>query len=172
MNTIFTQMRDSTPRHELDIVDRVWDQRNLFVRWPKRPLLFMPGTIRVKYHQYTRDQVQRLRDAGITPDTRSNGPAIMAYRLAGGERPTRVTLAKEWNIHHIYDGKFPALGKNDTVHAVTDGRYFTEASGLVAIHPIADALADEVPYFAWLLRREAFQRFGFDPDSVFQGQPA
>ena len=50
-----------------------------------------------------------------------------------------------------------------------DAALFTEAAGLVAAHPFADALADEVPYFAWLLRAEAYQRFGFDPDAVFGG---
>ena len=39
-------------------------------------------------------------------------------------------------------------------------------AGLVAIHPIAEALKDEYFYFAWLLRHEAFLRFGYDPDAV------
>jgi hypothetical protein len=93
----------------------------------------------------------------------------LAAGIAGGDRPQRVSPGREWSIHHIYDGKFPAPGKTETRHAVKDGRYFTEAAGLVAIHPIADALADEVPYFAWRLRREAFDRFGLDPDGVFGG---
>jgi hypothetical protein len=41
------------------------------------------------------------------------------------------------------------------------------ARGLVAIHPIAEALKDEYSCFAWLLRREAYLRFGCDPDGVF-----
>jgi hypothetical protein len=98
---------------------------------------------------------------------RSNGPAICAYKLAGGERPPRIVASRQWSVHHIYDGKFPAPGSITTAHAVKDGRYFTESAGLVAAHPVADALADEVPYFAWLLRAEAFRRFRFDPDQVF-----
>ena len=39
--------------------------------------------------------------------------------------------------------------------------------GLTATHPVAEALADEDFRFAWLLRREAFLRFGYDPDAVF-----
>lgn len=35
------------------------------------------------------------------------------------------------------------------------------------MHPIAEALKDEHFRFAWLLRREAFLRFGYDPDAVF-----
>jgi len=159
-----------TPQHILDVADRVWAQKNLFIKWPKSALLFMPGAVRVKYHEYTIEQKRRLRDAGVKADSRSNGPAVMAYLLAGGERPQRVSPGREWSIHHIYDGKFAALGAIATAHAVNDGRFFTEAAGLVAIHPIADALADEVPYFAWLLRREAYDRFGFDPDRVFRAK--
>ena len=42
-----------------------------------------------------------------------------------------------------------------------------QSAGLVAIHPVAEALKDEYSYFAWLLRHEAFLRFNYDPDSVF-----
>lgn len=48
-----------------------------------------------------------------------------------------------------------------------DGQLFTEAAGLVALHPVADSLADECAYFAWWLRQQAYERFGFDPDRVF-----
>lgn len=40
-------------------------------------------------------------------------------------------------------------------------------AGLVAIHPIAEALKDEYFYLAWKLRHEAFLRFGYDPDAIF-----
>ncbi len=161
------ELRKLTPLHILDITERVWKQRDLFILWPNHRLLFMPGTVRHNHHSYTEDQKVRLRAAGVVPDRRSNGPAIVAYLLAGGERPKRINGRHGWSIHHIYDGKFPAIGKEKTFHAVKDGKLFTEAAGLVAIHPIADALADEVPYFAWLLRHTAFEKFGFDPDNVF-----
>lgn len=163
-------LRAATPQYILDVADEVWAQKNLFIKWPKASLLFMPGAIRIDYHDYTIEQKRRLRDAGVKADSRSNGPAVMAYLLAGGERPRRTAPGREWSIHHIYDGKFPGPGAIATTHAVKDGRFFTEAAGLVAIHPIADALADEVPYFAWLLRREAYDRFGLDPDGVFGTQ--
>jgi len=51
-------------------------------------------------------------------------------------------------------------------HAMKDVKHFTLAAGLVAKHPIAKALKDEYFYFAWQLRHEAFQRFGYDPDAV------
>jgi len=41
---------------------------------------------------------------------------------------------------------------------------------LIATHPVADALCDEFPFFAWLLRAESFRRFGYDPDGVFSSQ--
>jgi len=53
------------------------------------------------------------------------------------------------------------------LHAVKDGKHFTQAAGLVAIHPVAEALKDEYFYVAWRLRHEAFLRFGYDPDRVF-----
>ncbi len=43
----------------------------------------------------------------------------------------------------------------------------TQSAGLVAIHPIADAMADEFACFAWLLRAKAFEKFHYDPDGVF-----
>jgi len=48
-----------------------------------------------------------------------------------------------------------------------NGKHFTQSAGLVAIHPIAEALKDEYFYFSWLLRYEAFLRFNYDPDGVF-----
>jgi hypothetical protein len=109
----------------------------------------------------------QLLKAGITPDSRSNGPAICSFLLAGGIRPVRET-GKGWNIHHLYDGKFPFDKNRVTTHAVKDGGYFTEAAGLVALHPLADAMADEFCDFAWWLRRGAYDKFGFDPDCVFK----
>ena len=45
-------------------------------------------------------------------------------------------------MHHIYDGKFPAPGHRKTAHAVKDQHLFTHSAGLVAVHPLADALAE------------------------------
>ena len=164
---LLAQLRRTTPEYILDLVDYVWRKRELFVKWPAKQMCFMPGCTRVDYHNYSAEQKAQLKAEGIAADSRSNGPAIMAFLLAGGERPGRAKPNKQWSVHHIYDGHFPLDGRSSTAHAVKDGRYFTEAAGLVAIHPIADALADEVPYFAWLLRFEAYKRFGFDPDEAF-----
>jgi len=149
------------------IVKIVRDNLPAFISWPKRSLLLLPGVTRdARYHQYPTEVKQQLIKAGITPDKRSNGPAICSFLLADGIRPVRET-GKGWNIHHLYDGKFPYNNNPTTTHAVKDGRFFTEAAGLVALHPLADAMADEFADFAWWLRREAYDRFGFDPDGVF-----
>ncbi|WP_149113504.1 hypothetical protein [Limnoglobus roseus] len=153
----------------LRIVDDVWANRTKFIRWPQKSLIFMPGTVRgkAKFHDYSVPQREQIKAAKIAADARSNGPAIMAYLLAGGERPLRSSGRKGWSIHHIYDGQHPHQDRTSSTRAVITGEYFTEAAGLVAIHPVADALADEVGYFAWLLRYEAYVRFRFDPDGVF-----
>ncbi len=164
-----SSLRCDTSEAVLEIAESVWTQREAFICWPERELLLMSGTVRESYHKYPADVRAKLEAAKVPVDTRSNGPAISAFKLAGGERPKRHGGRREWSVHHIYDGKFPAPGRTTTTHAVKDGRYFTHSGGLVAVHPIADALADEVPYFAWLLRAEAFRRFKFDPDNVFNG---
>lgn len=70
-------------------------------------------------------------------------------------------------MHHIYSGKFPYGAGRQTLHAAKHELHFTQSAGLVAVHPVADALCDELPCFSWLLRGMAFERFRYDPDSVF-----
>jgi hypothetical protein len=128
----------------------------------------MPGATReTRYHTYSDEQRERLFAAGISPDGRSNGPAVCAYLLAGGERPLRSNGRRGWSVHHVYDGQHPTPSRTESVRAVVRGDLFTHTGGLVAVHPVADALADEFRAFAWLLRLEAFKRCGFDPDGVF-----
>ena len=76
-----------------------------------------------------------------------------AYLFAGGERPNRRESNHEWTIHHIYDGKFALESGKPSVRAVNHGDHFSHSAGVVAIHPIADALADE--YFLLRLDAEA-----------------
>jgi hypothetical protein len=158
------------------VLIHLWVNRNDFIKWPKRSLLLWKGeTNKTRYHVYPSSIVSKLKKSNLTPNRLRNGPAIMAYRLAGGLRPARRLgrqgRKEDWNIHHIYDGQFAFFSSNrsgNTLHAVKDGRHFTQAAGLVAIHPIAHACADEYFWFAWQLRREAFRRFKYDPDQVFQ----
>ena len=147
---------------------------NSFVRFPERAVLLWHGCDRVKlegkkqkihkYPAFIKDAARRL---AINLDTRPNGPAIASFRFAGGERPMRFGSMNAWSIHHLYSGKFPHVGKADTLHGQKDGRHFTQSAGLVAVHPLADALSDELPAFSWLLRAHAFQKYGYDPDCVF-----
>jgi len=151
---------------EKKIIDEVWEHRDTYIKWPAKPRLLWPGCVRIKYHGIPDRIKEEARSKGVQVDSRSNGPAIMSILLAGGERPTRSN-GQGWHIDHIYDGKFPWATKMVSLHAVKDGKHFTQTAGLVAIHPIAEALKDEYFYVAWMLRHEAFLRFGYDPDRVF-----
>lgn len=139
-----------------------------WVKFPVEPILLWPGCNRdQKQHQFPKNLSYKLKKAGVPPYNRANGPALSSYLFAGGERPIR-TDESGWSIHHLYSGKFPHPNKRDTLHAVKNGSHFTMSAGLVAIHPVADAMADEYPCFTWYLRAKAFQLFGYDPDDVFQ----
>jgi hypothetical protein len=158
---------------ERRVLLQVWGNRNDFIKWPKHTLLLWKGeTNKTRYHVYPSSIVSKLKKANLTPNRLRNGPAIMAYRLAGGIRPPRRVGKQDWNIHHVYDGRFafPPSSSGETLHAVKHGKHFTQAAGLVAIHPIAHACADEYLWFAWQLRHEAFLRFGYDPDGVFSAR--
>lgn len=163
LNRKFDQLNPS----EKKIIREVWNHKKEFVQWPAKPRLLLPGRKRRKYHTYPDEIKRELKERRIARDSRSNGPAIMVYLLAGGKRPKRADSTKGWAIHHIYNGKFPFTESGKTLHAVKDGNHFTQSAGLVAIHPIAHALADEYFYFVWLLRCESFNRFNYDPDLVF-----
>jgi hypothetical protein len=143
-----------------------------FVKWPERAELLWQGCDRtVDYHKFP-DTLKRLfKERKFAGDARSNGPAIAAFRVAGGCRPTRAS-GKGWHIHHTYDGKFPYPdGEEASLRARDTGHHFTQSARLVAVHPVADALADEIAIFAWRLRAESFVHFGYDPQGAFSGKP-
>ncbi len=144
-------------------------QPNNFFEWPKRVSLLWPGCVRTEVdgqHQYPAAVKDHLDRLGIKADTRTNGPAIAAFLAAGGMRP--CWGGEGWHIHHIYDktGRISGI-TTEVPHAVHDGNYFTQSAGLVAAHPVAHYLAHQSDLLKWLLRREAFVRFGFDPMAVF-----
>jgi hypothetical protein len=148
-----------------------------FVQWPQRAVLLWDGCDRCppegkkqKYHRYPAAISQLAKAQKITLDSRPNGPARAAFMFAGGVRPERFGSTNATTMHHVYSGKFPYIGKVKTLHAVKFHKHFTQSAGVVASHPVADALGDEYPFFAWLLRYEAFKRFGYDPDGVFSSQ--
>jgi len=159
---------------ERSIAQCVGSNIEIFFRWPERAELLWDGCDRARqekgkqrYHQYLPDIKAKAKALKITLDSRSNGPAIAAYLMAGGDRPGRYTGNNKWSVHHIYNNKFPYIGRISTLHAVKEGKHFTHSAGLVAIHPIADQMCDEYPFMAWLLRAESYNRFGYDPDGVF-----
>jgi len=160
--------------HVRSVLNHVADHLDGFIAWPEKAMLLWQGCDRMpevgkklRYHSYPDGVKEIAKRHGVSLDTRPNGPAIAAYLIAGGHRPPRFGSANAWSIHHLYSGKFPYIGKSETTHATKLADHFTQSAGLVATHPIADALGDEYPFFAWMLRAMAFQRFGYDPDGVF-----
>jgi hypothetical protein len=152
----------------LHIIDNIDE----FAKWPSRSLLLIEGvTRREKYHQYPENIVSSARHVGIRLDRRTNGPAIAAFEIAGGNRPVRFGSTNKWSIHHIYSGKFPYISLNQTLHAAYDGRHMSQSAGLVAVHPVLDAILDEYPFMSWLFRAQSFVRFGYDPDGAFSQIP-
>ena len=138
-----------------------------FVKWPKEALLLWHGCSRDGNHDYPKEISELLRQRKIYRRNWSNDPAVHAFLLADGERPKRKHKSYGWNIHHLYFG----VGKHNCLHAVKDGRHFTQAAGVVAAHPIADALCEEDEDFTAMLRAESFKRFGYDPDCIFSSEP-
>lgn len=154
-----------------DVVLRVHEHLDAFVRWPTQAQLLWEGCDRnTKYHTYPPVIASSAKVHRLRLDGRVNGPAIAAYRLAGGERPPRFGSNNAWSVHHLYSGKFPYFDREETLHAAYDGRHCTQSAGLVAIHPVADQMCDEYPFFAWLLRAKSFLNFGYDPDGVFSDE--
>lgn len=160
------RLRNKLSQAELQLSDLIWLNRESFFRWPKQDITLWPGRTREKYHQYPEPLKLQLGAAGIKPNSLSNGPALVAFQFAGGERPTKEN-GHGWTVHHIYDGRFLLPDCTDVPVAVKDGGLFTRTAGLVAAHPAADALAGETSYASWLLRAEAFTRFKFDPSDFF-----
>jgi len=159
------RLNELTPS-ERRVANEVWEHRAYYIRWPARARLLWPGCVRTRYHRIPDRIKEEATSKGVQIDSRSNGPAIMSFLLAGGERPRRSS-GQGWHVDHIYDGKFPWITRSRSLHAVKSGKHFTQAAGLVAVHPIAEALKDEYSHFAWLLRHEAYLRFSYDPDAVF-----
>lgn len=155
--------------NQSQILKTVATNTQSFVSFPTTSELFWPGCVREKktYHKYPFALKEKAKLSGIELDTRPNGPAVASFLVSGGVRPSRFGSHNLWCIHHLYSGKFPYYGKSETLHAVKSGDHFTFSAGLVAVHPIADALCDEYPFFTWYLRALSFQKFNYDPDSVF-----
>jgi hypothetical protein len=148
-----------------------------YVRWPKEPVLLWnncdripPEGEKVRYHKYPDELKKIAKKCGIYLDGRGNGPAIAAFGFGGGVRPDRSGNKNKWHIHHIYSGKFPYFGKNETTHAVKSKIHFSQSAGLCSLHPILDSICDEYASISWFLRFESYNRFAYDPDGVFSNE--
>jgi hypothetical protein len=165
------QVEPEAVRH---VLQHVGSHITDFVQWPQRAVLLWDGCDRCKpegkpqkYQTYPQSIRTLAKATKITLDSRPNGPARAAFMFAGGTRPDRFGSTNATTMHHVYSGKFPYIGKIRTLHAVKFRKHFTQSAGMIATHPIADALCDEGPFFAWFLRFIAFGKFGYDPDGVF-----
>ena len=158
------QLTGSVHETEWTAILSIYADAEKSFEWPQVGSLLWPGCVRTfedGKHDYPAELKVRLNRLGLNPDTRTNGPAIVSYLAAGGKRP--ICGGEGWHIHHIYDGT------DGVPHAVRDPNLFTHSAGLVAAHPVAHHLAHQSELLKWLLRREAFLRFGFDPMNVFGG---
>lgn len=160
------------PQEQQALLIVICGNLDAFVKFPQQALLLWNGVTRNKTYKFPVPLKEVARKVGIVLDTRANGPAKAAFDFALGERPQRMGNMNGWSIHHIYSGKFPYFNRKEgeTLHAAKHPLHFSQAAGLVAIHPLADAAADEYPFFSWLLRAHAFNKFGYDPDSVLSGK--
>jgi hypothetical protein len=149
---------NATPPTEWSAILSVLADSEKFFRWPLVGALLWPGCVRTQRngeHVYPSELRTRLERLGIEADDRTNGPAIASFLASGGRRPSWGY--EGWPIHHIFGG-------------VDDGNRFTHSAGLVAAHPVAHYLVHRSKMLDWIVRREAFLRFGFDPNGVFGGQ--
>jgi hypothetical protein len=157
---------------ETTAVQILWQENETWFRWPTESKLLRRGWTRHSdgkrndCYSYDAELIQRLNQKNLEPDGRNNGPAILSFRMAGGDRP--CSCGEGWPIHHIYDGQAFIPGDQQTIlHAVQDGDHFTHSGGLVALHPAAHFIAHESELLGWLLRWEAYRRFEYDPDNIF-----
>src|SRR3990170_2329239 len=95
------QSRKVTEYSHRRIIREVNRNLDKYVKWPKRAELLWEGCIRVKYHTYPEKVLGYLSQLGRPINALSNGPAIMVYLIAGGERP-KWNGRHEWTIHHLY----------------------------------------------------------------------
>jgi hypothetical protein len=157
---------------EASAVLALWREKESWFRWPTESSLFQRGWTRSQdgrgddCYPYDAELIARLKQKSLKPDGRNNGPAVLSFLMAGGERP--ILSDEGWPIHHIYDGQaFIPNTQRKILHAVKDGAHFTHSGGLVALHPVAHFISHQSALLAWLLRWEAFRRFKYDPNEIF-----
>lgn len=139
-----------------------------WIKFPREAILLWPGSSRLPtgFHTYPTYLVKILNELKIPIDRKTNGPAVSAFQFAGGVRTFSNDLTP-WPIHHLYFGRFPYPGKDQTLHAVKDGAHFSHSGGLVCIEPFIHKLSHQYGCFAWYLRALAYLKFKYNPDRVF-----
>lgn len=162
----FAHLLKGLSENDQKLANFFWENRREYFSWPVYNLLLWKGCIVNKEHNYPKYMIKMFRAFKVGVDRKSNGPARMSFLMAGG--CINYTCGGGiWEIHHIYDGQHPRAEGRRVTRAVNDGRYFTEAAGLVACHPLAHKAAHVFAYVALNLRYESYKRFGFNPDHIF-----
>lgn len=113
--------------------------------------------------EYAKKRLQQeLTERGITSLERCPvDPDRFSFRFADG------FILPGWHFHHIYDGTSPLGRGKKTLNARHHGLHFTQTAGMVAIHPIVEALYDYFPCIKRTLRARSFKEFRYDPDRYF-----
>ena len=153
-------------RHVLQIVG---EHLNDFVQFPKRALLLWQDCDRKKppgekqrYHQYPvmiRELAKRkagsswIREQMVLQGLHFSLPVGFVLRDMAARMIGLHITCTQANSRY--------LNRVATTHAVKFGCHFTQSAGVITAHPIADAMCDEFPFFAWLLRAESFRRSGY-----------
>jgi len=132
-----TELSQLRDSAERTVRDTVGENLDVFVRWPERALLLWPECDRTP------------------PPGKKHKYFKYPAHIKDIARPLRYTL----------DGwpNGPAIA----AFCIAGGVRPAQSAGVVAVHPVADALVDEFPFFTWLLRARAYQKFGYDPDGAF-----
>jgi hypothetical protein len=112
--------------------------------------------------EYAKKRLQQeLTERGITSLERCPvDPDRFSFRFADG------FILPGWHFHHIYDGTSPLGRGKKTLSARHHGLHFTQTAGMVAIHPIVEALYDYFPCIKRTLRARSFKKFEYDPDGI------
>ncbi len=73
---------DKVSASERRIISEAWEHRADYIKWPARARLLWPGCVRIRYHRIPDTVKEEARAREVPVDSRSNGPAVMAFLLA------------------------------------------------------------------------------------------
>ncbi len=124
-------------------------------------------------HQQRFKELLAAEQAARPADPVPSHYAAAAFRFAGGTIP-QMPYAGGWSLRHLYDGTFDHYDEEhfygagqQRINALQDHRHFTQAAGMVAVHPVVNQLWPIYPWIVYTLRARAAVTLHYDPDRVF-----